>query len=66
MVVVHNGADELGVLLQRATGTLAGENLYPAFTPDWEDPAVGDLNGDGKPDVAVTAGGDGIAVFYGK
>jgi FG-GAP-like repeat len=66
VVVVHNGADRLGVLLQRSTGTLAAESLYPGFTPDWEAPAVGDLNGDGKPDVAVTAGGDGTAIFYGK
>jgi hypothetical protein len=27
---------------------------------------VADLNGDGKPDIAVTADTDGIAIFYGR
>lgn len=37
-----------------------------ARPPGGDPPAVGDLNGDGKPDIAVTAGSDGIAILYAK
>jgi hypothetical protein len=69
LVVEHTDWENVGVMLQRPDGTLAPETLYPVndccdFGPD--EPAVGDLNGDGKPDIAVNAGADGIAVLYGR
>jgi hypothetical protein len=46
-------------------GTLGPETLYPALTYG-DTPAVGDLNGDGKPGIAFTAGPGEIAILYGK
>lgn len=68
LVVEHACWGNVGVLLQRANKTLAAEALYPAQICDYgpDQPAVGDLNGDGKPDIAVPAGEDGIAILYGK
>lgn len=68
LVVEHACWGNVGVLLQRANKTLAAESLYPAQVCDYgpDQPAVGDLNGDGKPDIAVPAGEDGIAILYAK
>ena len=65
LVIDHNGFDALGVLLQTSTGTFAPETLYPADSGA-EIPAVGDLNGDGQPDIALPSDAQGIAILYGK
>lgn len=69
LVVEHTDWGYVGVMLQRPNRTLAPETLYPVedccdFGPD--EPGVGDLNGDGKPDIAVNAGAAGVAILYGK
>jgi hypothetical protein len=68
LVVEHACWRNIGVLPQRAAKTLAREALYPAQTCDHgpDQPAVGDLNGDGKPDIAVPAGDMGIAILYAR
>jgi hypothetical protein len=52
----------------RPDGRLAAEDLYPVLnccSPEISGPAVGDLNGDGRPEIAVAAGAD-VAVLYQK
>lgn len=67
LVVEHVSWNNVGVLLQQSTGKLKSESLYPADTPDAgpDQPAVGDLNGDGKPDIAFNSG-SGAGILYGK
>jgi hypothetical protein len=70
VIVAHADWNEIGIYTQQTNGTLSSEELVPVSYPGF-DPrtlAVGDLNGDGKPDVAVV-GGMGtsqIAVVYQK
>jgi hypothetical protein len=68
LVIEHACWGNVGVMRQRSNGTFAPEALYPVFTCDNgpDQPAVGDLNGDGKPDIAVTSGEDGIGILYAK
>jgi hypothetical protein len=66
IVVEHIGWNNMGVLLQQSNGALGPEALYPA-TPNNagpDQPAVGDLNGDGKPDIAFINGK--IGILYAK
>jgi hypothetical protein len=65
-VINHDGWSAVGVMLQTGKGTFAPEMTYPVENTDGATPAVGDLNGDGKPDIAVTDGSDGIAILYAK
>ena len=62
LVVVHNAAGELAVHLQAADNTLPGT---PSTTLDvGDDPvslAIGDLDDDGRPDLAATNGSEGTA-----
>lgn len=55
----------IGVMLQTSRGTFGPETLYPAATYG-DTPAVGDLNGDAQPDIAFSAGSDGIGILYGQ
>jgi hypothetical protein len=67
LVVEHGAENYVGVLRQRPDGTLAPEKLHAGDLPFYVPPAVGDLNGDGKPDIALPAGDDhGIAIWYAR
>jgi hypothetical protein len=66
VVVVHPGWVTFGIYVQTTRGTLAPEERYPLPNVDrvFDDYlAVGDLNGDGRPDVAVAAQRRGLVVF---
>lgn len=67
VIVLHHGFTSMGVYEQLADGTLQGEHLYrrPAntsFNP--QSLAIGDINGDGKPDAASTDAIYGLVVNY--
>jgi hypothetical protein len=53
VVVVHTGWEAVGVYRQVVTGGLASEERYPFPYLNWgtDRIAVGDINGDGRPDV---------------
>jgi hypothetical protein len=65
VIVLHAGWEAIGVYRQRADGGLAPEELYPAPYLDWgpDRLAVGDVNGDGWPDVVAVSGLD-VAILY--
>jgi hypothetical protein len=69
LVVLHGGFDTLGVFLQKSNGTLSDETLYPMPRASHYNPhglAVGDINGDGSPDIAVASfdNTSGLVVLY--
>jgi hypothetical protein len=64
VIVNHTSWSNIGVLLQNTNGTLASEWLHGAPVYDYDPPAVGDLNGDGRPDIAFTAESRGIGIMY--
>jgi hypothetical protein len=67
VLVAHGGWEQLGVYLQNRDGSLAPEELYPityASHYNRHAMAIGDLNDDHKPDVAIADYGAGLVVLY--
>jgi hypothetical protein len=67
VATAHGGWLNLGVFRQTATGELATEELYPVpyashYNPHGLD--VGDVNGDGAPDVVIADHNSGLVVLY--
>jgi hypothetical protein len=67
IIVLHHGWSKMGVYEQKADGTLQAEYLYrrPAntsFNP--QSLAIGDINGDGKPDAVSIDTTYGLVINY--
>jgi hypothetical protein len=68
IVVLHAGWMAAGVYLQQADGSLAPEELYPipyASNYNTHGLAIGDVNNDGSPDIAIADYNSGLVVLYG-
>jgi hypothetical protein len=66
VVTLHGGWDEAGVYYQRSNGDLFPESLYPipyASHYNMRGVAVGDINGDGLPDIALADYNNGLVVL---
>lgn len=66
VVTLHGGWLDAGVYRQRADGTLGSEELYPITSEDQYSPhglALGDVNGDGTPDVVIADMNNGLVVL---
>ena len=64
VVVLHDSFHKIGVYRQLTGGGLQAEKLYPL--PDFgqlNQMAVGDINGDGKPDVVVVDNYNGLTIL---
>lgn len=71
VIVLHGGFDTMGVYRQKADGTLSTEEFYPLPRASHYSPhglAVGDINGDGLPDVVIASydNTSGLVVLYHK
>lgn len=70
VIVLHGGFNTMGVYGQRNDGKLSPEELYPLPYSTHYNPqglAVGDINGDGLPDVVIASNSSGgLVVFYHK
>ena len=67
VITLHNGWLALGVYLQGGGGTLQPEDLYPVPYSSSDNPhalAIGDLNGDFLPDIAIADASFGLTVLY--
>ena len=68
VVTLHGGWNRAGAYLQQAGGTLAAEDLYAIPYASHYSPhglAVGDVSGDGSPDVVLADYNHGLVVLYG-
>ena len=67
VVTLHDGWLAMGVYLQGSGGSLGTETLYTIPYASWYNShglALGDLNGDGKADVAIADPNVGVEVLY--
>lgn len=54
IIVMHSGWGHVGTFLQQANGKMAAESLYvSAYGSSLQSLAVGDLTGDGRPDISL-------------
>jgi hypothetical protein len=66
VVTLHGGWDDAGVYLQQPDGTLGPEQLYPIPYASHYNPhglAVGDVNGEGAPDIVLADYNNGLVVL---
>ncbi|MFN8446649.1 MAG: VCBS repeat-containing protein [Caldilineaceae bacterium] len=66
VIVIHAGWMKLGVYLQQAAGGLAAEELYSIpYIPTFgsQSMAIGDVTGDGLPDVVIAGFDNGLIVL---
>jgi len=70
LAIAPSAGNELNVLLGMGSGTFSSPAVYGAVLPGasiWNSVAVGDFNGDGKPDIVVgLAGENAVSVFLGN
>jgi hypothetical protein len=69
VVVAHGGWNELGVYRGAAGGTLGDETLFPIpYASDYPSRAlaVGDVTGDGRPDVMLADYNNGLVLLRGR
>jgi FG-GAP-like repeat/Domain of unknown function DUF11 len=69
VVTLHGGWNRAGVYTQPAPGSLAPEDLYPIPYASHYGPsglAVGDVSGDGRPDVAIADYNHGLVLLRGQ
>jgi len=69
IIFLHGGWNKAGVYLQAADGTLRPEELYSIPYASHYNPhglAVGDINGDGKPDIVIADYNNGLVILYHK
>ena len=67
VVTLHGGWQRAGVYLQNSSGTLNSELLFPIPYASSYNPhglAVGDVNGDGKPDIVIADYNNGLVILY--
>ena len=67
LVVAHGGWQSLGTLIQQPDGSFTSETLDPLPYASHYEPqslAIGDLNGDGRPDVALVDSNNGLVILY--
>ncbi len=67
IIVLHGGWLKAGVYLQKADGTLNSEALFAIPYATHYNPhgfAVGDINGDGKMDIAIADYNNGLVLLY--
>jgi hypothetical protein len=66
-VTLHGGGQEAGVYLQNSSGSFDAERLFPIPYASSYNPhgvAVGDVNGDGRPDIVIADYIHGLVVLY--
>jgi len=67
VIVLHGGWMKMGVYLQKPDGALDTELLFPIPYASHYNPhglAVGDLNADGSPDIAIADYNNGLVLLY--